>query len=138
MAPNKQRVFINGGCKIQQNELSKEVGTATWRGGFFLYNSPSSFWSAKEYFSCYHPNFFSTCVLAVSSILFSNYHAILLTVFKHKTLFYLKFFQDNVILLQVFPKKVITNKHVVPWGDGGRKKVKWEQYFIVLIYLFSL
>ena len=56
-----------------QNELCKGVGINSNRGVTFLSNSPSSYSSAKEYFSCFQPNFLSTCVLSIASILFSNY-----------------------------------------------------------------
>ena len=115
----------------------------------FLSNSPSSFFKAKKYFSCFRMNFLSHCVLAIASILFSNYYALLFkmfiicnvyfqrttfvrlqlwTMFKDKTPVYkfqLKpfFKRNNVILSQVFlikSEKSISEGVLISAGDGRK------------------
>ena len=115
----------------------------------FLSNSPSSFFQAKKYFSCFRTNFLSHCALAIASILFSNYYALLFkmfiicnvyfqrttfvrlqlwTMFKDKTPVYkfqLKpfFKRNNVILSQVFlikSEKSISEGVLISAGDGRK------------------
>ena len=128
-----------------QNELCKGVGINSNRRVTFLSNSPSSYSSAKEYFSCCQPNFLSTCVLAIASILFSNYvYFSKINAFLENNIqtfpvidnvqrenavytFQIKSFKHNVILWQVFLKKVIpSNKNLVPNSCEGWKLFVFE------------
>ena len=56
---------------MQQYGLSKGVGMNSNRGVKFLSNSPSSFSSAKEYFSYCQPNFINS----ILKLLFIFYNA---------------------------------------------------------------
>ena len=58
---------------MQQYGLSKGVGINSNRGVKFLSNSPSSFSSAKEYFSYCQPNFISS-ILKLFFIFYNIYY----------------------------------------------------------------
>ena len=58
---------------MQQYGLSKGVGIKSNRGVRFLSNSPSSFSSAKEYFSYCQPNFINS-ILKLFFIFYNIYY----------------------------------------------------------------
>ena len=59
--------------KYRRGSEKRRRGKKT--GGLNFSNSPSSFFSAKEHFSCCRTNFSSPYMLAIASVLFSNYYA---------------------------------------------------------------
>ena len=70
-------------------ELSGSGFESSCMGGLvtFLYNPPSFSSSVKKYFSCCQLNFLSICVLAIASILFSNYYEFFNNVYYYQCLF---------------------------------------------------
>ena len=68
---------------MQQYELSKGVGINSNRGVKFLSNSPSSFSSAKEYFSYCQPNFINS----ILKLLFIFYNIIICNAYFQKITF---------------------------------------------------
>ena len=64
---------MTGVGKYRRGSEKRRRGKKT--GGLNFSNSPSSFFSAKEHFSCCRTNFSSPYMLAIASVLFSNYYA---------------------------------------------------------------
>ena len=73
MKPQINRVFLlTGGMENTAKYIEQEVQNK--RGVKFLPNSPSSFFSAKEHFSCCRTAYSQPVV--VIAVVFSNYYAL--------------------------------------------------------------